>query len=422
MNDDDYARLGARLVATGILSDPWMDGRPRFDPRPLVLEADEARALAVAAEAIAGAHEALCRLVAAEPVHLERFFGLSPVQRLLWECSAPLWHGLARADVFPTDAGLAICELNSDTPSGEAEAVLLNAAVAPDHPDLTDPNTGLEARFCALVEHFAAELAGRRPPLSIGLVYPTEMPEDLSMIQLYRSWFSRRGWSVVLGSPYNLAPAPGARVALFGQPLDVVVRHYKTDWWGERLPPWADAAPYEDPEPLSAPLGCLLQAAVEGTVAIVNPFGSVLPQNKRAMAFLWEERARFAPAVQAAVRAFLPETLRLEGLDRRRLLDERPLWVVKSDYGCEGDEVILGATVSDREWAAVLEAALPGRWVAQRRFEVRPDALGRSFNIGVYLVAGKTAGFFARASEGPTDYSSVTVPTLVRGVWEPEDE
>ena len=422
MNDDDYAALARRLVATGILSDPWIDGQPRFDPRPLVLSADEARAYAVAAEAIAGAHEALCQLVLAEPDHLDRFFGLSPVQRLMWETSAPLWHGLARADVFPTDAGLAICELNSDTPSGEAEAVVLNAAASADHPDLVDPNTGLEARYCALLEHLAAELAGRRPPLSIGIVYPTEMPEDLSMIQLYRSWFAARGWSVVLGSPYNLQPAPGARVALFGQPLDVVVRHYKTDWWGERLPPWADAHPYEDPAPLSGPLGCLLQAAIEGTVAIVNPFGSVLPQNKRAMAFLWEEMARFSPAVQATVRAFLPETRRLERMERARLERERMLWVVKSDYGCEGDEVIVGAEVTDAEWREVLRAALPGRWVAQRRFEVRPDALGRSFNVGVYLVAGRTAGFFARASDGATDYSSQTVPTLVRGVWGPDDE
>ena len=422
MSDDDYVRLAGRLLATGVLSDPWMDGRPRFDPRPLVLDPGEARLYACAAEAIAAAHEALCRLVWAEPEHLDRFFGLSPVQRLLWECSAPLWHGLARADVFPTPAGLAICELNSDTPSGEAEAVLLNATLAEDHPALVDPNTGLEARFCALVEHFAGELAGRRPPLSVGIVYPTEMPEDLSMIQLYRGWFSRRGWSVVLGSPYNLAPAPGGRVALFGQPLDVIVRHYKTDWWGERLSPWADAPPYEDAAPLSGPLGCLLHAAVEGTVAVVNPFGSVLAQNKRAMAFLWEQMPRFAPDVQAAVRAFLPETRRLERMDQGCLLRERIGWVVKSDYGCEGDEVIVGAEVSDREWAAVLEAALPGRWVAQRRFDVRPDALGRSFNVGVYLVAGRAAGFFARASEGPTDYSSVTVPTFVRGVWEPDDE
>jgi len=84
--------------------------------------------------------------------------------------------------------------------------------------------------------------------------------------------------------------------------------------------------------------------------------------------------------------------------------------------------VVVGAEVTDAEWREVLRAALPGRWVAQRRFEVRPDALGRSFNVGVYLVAGRTAGFFARASDGATDYSSQTVPTLVRGVWGPDDE
>src|SRR5262249_7757552 len=123
-----YAEFAERVVATGVLSDPWLDGAPRFDEEPCVLDAAEADALAAAAGAGAAALAALCRLGAAEPALLDRL-GLTPVQRLLWHASAPAWHGIARADAFfietGTDAGVAICEVNCDTPSGEAEAVLL---------------------------------------------------------------------------------------------------------------------------------------------------------------------------------------------------------------------------------------------------------------------------------------------------------
>src|SRR5262249_52866290 len=128
-----YGDFAARLVATGIISDPWLDGSPRFEEEPVVLGAADADALAAAAEDVAAALDALCRLVAAEPELLDRL-GLTPVQRLLWHASAPAWHGLARADAFfvdgGVDGGVAVCEVNCDTPSGEAEAVLLGRMAA----------------------------------------------------------------------------------------------------------------------------------------------------------------------------------------------------------------------------------------------------------------------------------------------------
>ena len=89
-------------------------------------------------------------------------------------------------------------------------------------------------------------------------------------------------------------------------PCDLLIRHYKTDWWGERLPIWADEDPYPDPEPLAGPLAVLLPAIAAGRCAVVNPFGAVLTQNKRMLAFLWERQQRLSPAGQAAVRAHVP--------------------------------------------------------------------------------------------------------------------
>ncbi len=332
----------------------------------------------------------------------------------MWEAGAPAWHGIARADVFWTPDGPKICELNCDTPSGEAEAVILGqlAAQRLGPTPAFDPTAQLAARFCDLL---TASLG--REPCTIGLVYPTELTEDLSMILLYRRWCEARGWKVVLGSPFNLRPddsagyaAPG--VQLFGQRLDVVVRHYKTDWWTERQPVWRDEAPFSDAQPLTDALRALLSAELGGQCVVVNPWGAILTQNKRAMALMWQELARFSPSAQEAIVRYVPYTIRLEDLSAAEQL-ERVGWVLKSDYGCEGAEVIVGAEQSDFEWQAALAAAVPGHWIAQRRFCARADSQGRTLNFGVYLVAGQAAGYLTRVQKGATDGSALNVGTLV---------
>src|SRR3954468_21697879 len=190
-----YAAFAARIRAGGGISDPWLEGRPRFHPDPVVLAAAERAALSRAAEEMAAAWNELCLLCAAQPELVSGFLGLSEVQQALWLSSAPHWHGVARADLFLTAEGPRICELNCDTPSGEAEAVLLNRAAA--RPGLTDPNEALEERFCAMIEHLGRSVRRTAAgPLSIGIVYPTEMTEDLSMVLLYRQWFEKRGFRV----------------------------------------------------------------------------------------------------------------------------------------------------------------------------------------------------------------------------------
>src|SRR5437016_4053174 len=136
----DYAAFAARLTASGVISDPWFEGQPRFQQFPLVLRAAEQAALYRTAEEMAAAWNELCLLCAAEPGLVSGFLGLTAMQQALWQASAPLWHGIARADVFLTDDGPMVCELNCDTPTGEAEAVLLNGTVTQTADGHDDPN------------------------------------------------------------------------------------------------------------------------------------------------------------------------------------------------------------------------------------------------------------------------------------------
>jgi len=403
----DYAAFAATLTASGVISDPWFEGQPRFQPAPVILRQEEQAALYRAAEEMAAAYNELCLLCARQPSLAAGFLGLTPVQQALWCASAPRWHGIARADVFVAAEGLRICELNCDTPTGEAEAVLLNEAVAADFPNLLDPNRELGSRFCAMIDALAG---GAR---SAGLIYPTEMTEDLPMVLLYRRWLEQRGFTVTLGSPFNLRALPGGRAALFDTPCDLFLRHYKTDWWTEREPAWADEEPVPDAGPLGEQLAIILRAALAGTCAVVNPFGAVVPQNKRSMALMWERIDLFPDAAACAIRAYLPETRRLEAMPRAQLAAERERWVLKSDYGCEGDEVLVGAETSPEDWSAALELAVPGRWIAQRRFHAARSADGAFVNHGVFLVGGKAAGLYARVSRAATDRHALSAPVLV---------
>jgi len=411
----EYAAFAHRLTRFGLVTDPWFDGRPRFQAEPLRVARAEWDVMARAAESVAAVLDELAGIVRAQPALLDEFFALTPVQKLMWQASAPLWHGIARADVFLRDGDWpAVCEVNCDTPSGLAEAISLSA-VATASDAATDPNEGLRDAFVAVLSRFAARVraGGGGPGLTVGIVYPTELSEDLALIALYRGWCEARGWDVVLGSPYNLQPLADDGVALFGRRCDVVLRHYKTDWWGERLPVRDDEAPFPDPEPLSQALATLLGAELAGRVAVVNPFGAVLPQNKRAFAFCWEAIDRFSPAAQAIIRAAVPFTRRLEACDRELLRREREAWVLKTDYGCEGDEVLVGRETPPEMWADWLAHAIPNRWVAQRHFESRRDGAGRVANHGVVLAGGRAAGLYTRLSVGATDAGAVSAPVVI---------
>jgi glutathionylspermidine synthase len=415
----DYAAFARAVYETGVLSDPWLDGNERFELGGVVLSARRARLLAEAAERVAYVHQELVQILIERPALLDEFYRLTPCQRAMWAGSGGLWHGMARADLFVCEDGsIACCELNSDTPSGQPEAVILNRLLYAAHRHaggaLHDPNAAMGARYLAMLRQSHEKTAPARPLAAVGIIYPTELSEDLALITLLSRWLEAAGMRVVRGSPFNLRRTTRG-LEVLGVPVDLIVRHYKTDWWGERLPVWADAPPYPDPEPLHEPLGALLSAEASGEVTVVNPLGSVVTQNKLSLAFCWEEQRRFSPRARNWIRKYIPETYRVGRVGAARLLAEREEWVLKSDYGCEGEETVCGPFVGEDIWRQAVEQARPAHFIAQRFFSVRPDESGRLANYGVYLVGGSAAGFFTRLSRQGTGHAAVTVPTYVSG-------
>ncbi len=410
MTYDAFARA---ITADGTITDPWIDGVPRFREEPIILDPPTWTAMCTAAEDLASVYNEMCQIVSDEPTLLESFFAMTPLQCAMWACSQPLWHGIARADLFMTKEGLAMAELNCDTPTGEAEAVVLGRVASREHAvGALDPNSKLEAQYCAMLDALCTRELGREPQ-TVGIIYPTEFTEDLSVIRLFKRWAEDSGdRRIVLGSPYNLERDDDGALSLFDEPIDLMIRHYKTDWWGERASAWDDET-LADVEPLSGPLGAALECVVERRVSVVNPFGAVLPQNKRSMAFMWERIHRFSTRAQTIIEKYVPVTSRFETMHKEQILSQKDAWVLKSDYGAEGDEVVVGRFTDDATWRASIEHARTGHWIAQRYFAATPNERGETTNFGVYIIAGSAAGVYARAQAGPTDDAALSVPVLI---------
>ena len=418
---EDRDALAERLLATHRVWDPWsLEHKMRFHGGPLIFSGAFKRRLDDAARRVGALYESLARIVWGRPAFLDDFYHLTPWQKRMWLASGGRWHAFARLDCFLCrDGRLQICEINADTPSGHDDAFTIGQVVGEDHPHLVDPNARYVPSLLAVAEQAHAAMTGADGGLrAVGIVYPTDQPEDITLIHMISDWFAARGVRVVHGSPFNIVPGPSGRgVSLFGQPVDLIYRHYKTDWWGERAPVWRDEPPFYDEEALEGPLRDVLRAELEGHLAVLNPFGSIVPQNKRSQAFFWRERRLFSASDQATIREFIPETWPLESMDAAKLLGERELWVLKSDFGCEGDEVVIGRHVDDELWGRALQNAVPGRWVAQRFFDVMPLNERWLPNIGVYLVGGAPVGLFTRLSplETITDDRSRVAPSFVEG-------
>ena len=411
-----YAAFADALQRTNRISDPWLDGAERFRMEPVLLSESEYSRLREAAERIGALYDELCTLVLQTHSHLD-FFALTPYERLMWYASGGEWHGIARLDLFLlADGTVRTCEMNSDTPSGEAEAVILNELLFPDDSSLQNPNALFVRDFVEMVQSFAIPNTNNAPK-RCGIVYPTEQPEDLSMIVCYEEWLREAGFEVVTGAPYNLHLLENGAAAMFGAQIDILLRHYKTDWWAERESVWLDGEPFPDPDPLHRELSVALEAASNGHLRIVNPFGAVLTQNKLTMAFVHSFPHLFSTFAQETIRRYIPPTQRLWDAQTTgaidHILNHKDRFVLKSDYGCEGDEVILGRSVSEEIWQKSLEEAIPERWIVQDFFEAAPLPDGYIPNYGVYLLGGKARGIYTRLAPLHTDYRALSVATFI---------
>lgn len=146
--DIDYEQFAGKLYDTCIFTDAWIDGRERFLPGALILDESEHDRISAAAERIGELFDEAVEIVNRNPELLDLYFSMTEYGKLMFEQSAGNWHGVARLDLFFLEDGrLQMCEMNSDTPSGEPETVALNDLCQSMFPEYANPNAGFENSF-----------------------------------------------------------------------------------------------------------------------------------------------------------------------------------------------------------------------------------------------------------------------------------
>jgi glutathionylspermidine synthase len=308
---------------------------------------------------------------------------------------APFFWG--RFDIFErADGGLAALEYNCDKPAGQREIW----AAEEIGPARGNPNRGARARFRrALASAWRRHRGGtrRRPRLAI-LCDPAHR-EEFRLAYLFGGEARALGWEWEVVDAHTLIVEDGI-VSAYGLPVDIVLRHYPTEYLHE-LP----AA------------GALL----ESSILWLNDPRAVVAQAKSGFAALWTllRRGRWLTRTEAALveRLVPPSGLasQIGWLDRARNRPED--WVLKPVLGRYSERVTLGALVPAEEWQAALTiaAASPDDWIVQAFVPPRrhwlPSADGGRpgyVNWGVYLAAGKPAGLCPRFQSTPlTDDSLV---------------
>ncbi|MBX3201157.1 MAG: glutathionylspermidine synthase family protein [Labilithrix sp.] len=410
--------LERELVHDWLVWDAWVGGKRRVDLHPFVLtEASHRDAVRVAERAWSLVSAAADR-AAADPEERGRYRLHPDVERLAAASRAGGDAGsVARVDLLLREDGRFVaCEVNADCPGGYNETLALprlaRAAGLGRGPSasrgaLRDPTT-IAGR---LAERLVSRSGGPGSPRGVvALAYATAYAEDLQVCALLERLVVERGGRAIRVSPTALAAAPGGGVAVRGERVAVVYRFYPVEWMaGQRN------------------VDALARATSAGELASMSTFACIHAQSKLAMA-----RA-FAHDRAAAAEVF-PETVAFTELERGELERNRASWVVKRDLSRVGDHVFVGALTSPEDFREILASvadverrfeaaaraeakapAVPSRggadagqvWIAQRF--VPQAALAtpwgpRLVTLGVYLLDGVFAGYFARLS--PTSHCS----------------
>lgn len=293
---------------------------------------------------------------------------------------------IARYDLFPCDDGRwMVSEFNEDVPGGYNEAVIPGLLGAP--PQGLAWEGDLRRSFTAAF----------REHERVAFLYATAFSEDLQHMLILEHWLQQEGHRTVLASPEHLH-SRWRRPHVLGQRVDAAFRFYPAEW----MPALTNMAAWQRLGP---------------ALPMMNPLHRLVRQSKTMFA-LWPEVADAAD--RALIERHCPLTLPFADVGGEQLRAERERWVLKRAFGRMGDSVVIGAICTERQWdQAVAEAARNERdFCAQERFAATtlPFSTGPRYPaIGAFIVNGRFAGYYSRASTHPIiTHEAAHVATLVR--------
>ena len=380
--------------------DAWVAGKRRVDLHPFVLSgAAHREAVRIAERAWSLVSDAAAR-AAADPSESARYRLHPDDERLAPATRAAGDSGsVARVDLLLREDGRFVaCEVNADCPGGYNETLALpRLARAAGLRRGTDP-THVAGR---LADWLVERSGGAGSPKGvIALAYATAYAEDLQVCALLERLVLERGGRAVRVAPTALARSnDGVGVQVRGERVSVLYRFYPVEWMAGQKN-----------------VDAIVSATASGELVSMSSFSCIHAQSKLAMA-----RA-FASHPDEAAEVF-PETIAFADLPRERLDAEREAWVVKRDLSRVGDNVFVGALAAAEEFREIVaeiadaEADLGQVWIAQRfvpQASIPTPWGARLVTLGVYLLDGVFAGYFARLSEAShCSHDALVLPVFV---------
>ena len=371
--------------------DPLVSDQSTIADHALLLSREEANDLIEAAEKLALETknlegELLKRLDLAKDLNLPRKV-VKELKRLNnYDENANV--RLMRFDFHPTAKGWAVSEVNSDVPAGFAEASILPVIALPYF-------EGYEPGYHAGECLYQAFLKRVKPGGTLAFVHATAYSDDSQIMHYLSDYFSKGGFKTYLAGPDLIEGKNGKAFLNLGgelHALDGLFKYFPVEWL-EYLPRKADRKIY-----------------YHNNLVSCNHPVSVLCQSKR-LPLVWNK----LDVEVTAWKKYLPKTV-----DPRDIKNDPEGWIYKPVWGRVGDSITIKEAISEKEMKSIEKVAQKQhkQWVAQKRFASMPlpneDGNPLHLCVGVFVIDGKCAGFYGRASHYPRiDEKAIDIPILV---------
>ena len=395
--------LARELSGRYLIFDAYVAGARRVDVHPLVLSEALHQAAVRVAEGVAATVGRVAMRAHVDAAERARYGLGDDAMRLAaasydsGDCAS-----LVRVDLLlGQDERWQACEINADCPGGHNESLALpRLARAAGFSRGRDPTTmldGLAARLAALAR------SHDQPPGVVALIHATAYAEDMQVCAIVQRALARAGIRGVLASPVSPRFESG-ELRLGADVVRVLYRYFPTEYM-------------EGQDNLDG----LCRAIREGRVRTLSSFAHIYTQSKLSFARAWAHEPSLDAADRAMIRQHVPPSFDLAAVSRDRLIAEQGAWVVKRAYGRVGDEVFVGATLSQEDWIPIVDAASSmcaagDSWIAQRFVPQQPLPTpwgDRYVTLGAYVLDGRFAGYFARVTpETHVSHGALCVPVF----------
>ena len=423
----------AQLTAAAVASPELAIYHGRFMPNPVFLGVDDG---ALLGQQLNDIYDLLVsipqRRFGGSRAEYGRMLGLSEFQIAIVE-RAPREKPppLARADLYRTDTGFALLELNTGSALGGFECGELNQAMA-SHPSLATfvadkqlswVDTAQSMIGTALAVH--AERSISAPAIAL-VDWPDTFPIYQPILEMMARLCRRSGLEVLTCHLGELREGAGG-LSCRGRHVDIVYRFFMLEYV-------TSAAGVELLQPL-------LRAEQSGAVTLLSPVDADIYGYKEGLALLSEmvHSGDLDGRERESVASLLPWTRRLrtriddpagESVDAVQFAVARQSELILKPVSLHGGSgIVAGWTVEAEEWRRCVENSVDGPYILQQRVRPAPDpvlvqqAIGDAYcNWGVFLTRPATtgpasySGCFIRASLDPdVDVISVGNGALVGG-------